>query len=518
MILLLFISFIITYGTWFIIHTYYAPYHLPAYLTFLSPRIWPWVSDIPTGPFQQWIALPIVTGILAACIYLGFVLSKTQKISFRVFCLILYVLCLVEVISFLYLTPNGIGHIALQAKSVMNIIWLPIHSLINFHPEFRNLSMLNKVRYIFTVWGATYATPTYQGSTHPPMFTVIGFALYLVSKYLFTPLQSFLTVNGIHYIAFGWGVIVTLINATLIIIVSYIAKIIFSEKIGRLTGVMGLTLPFVLFFVNAVMEGIPTVFLAAGILLLLLTAQYFARKNVKPGKTVSFGLAIGVCFIIAAQFSYGFAVPISSFLLCFSTLLFSMNRKQLFILFAGIALPAFAYFVFEYFISSGQSFWILRSFSITGHLNTLLDTFRPYPVSQISNFVVMSVMGGILWLPVVITCAIYSLKRLVIMIKPDAVNPDNTPPVRRYYIVAVSLCFLYLLLQKAVRLEVERTWFWFFFPAWALAGLYIGPWSRYVKQKISKYIRIPINNPFIYLLAIQAIISIILATQIQDYY
>ena len=511
-LILFFFSLISTYALWYLIARFYVFQHFPGYGVFLSPRSWGGIDIVTTNVFSEWGALIAFTILLGLIWYLGYVCINRKKIMFKWFLVFLYISSLALVFSELFFSPSGIKHIDLQVKSNMNIAWIAIHEIYNF-TNFRTLPILGKIQYFYTTIGSTSSKLSYGGTSHPPFFLLFSFILYVIAQYAFPFLKTISVTNNVHPIAFSWGIIVTLINALLIPLTTMIAREISTEKIAKLTGLSLLILPSFIMHTNSVMEGIPTVFTGLGILYLLRAYKKLSHDPSSPpiSLMIKYGGLTGLFFTIAAQFTYGHVVPIVASI---SALLILVNKKSLKTIWAFIlelSVAPIIYFTFEYLISSGRSFYILRAFNASSQIYAMLDKFRPYPMAQVSNFVIMSVMGGILWLPIVL----YSMWNTLLMIKSRLLrkSPSRYSPIQ-YMTLSISIMLLVLCIQRTTRLEVERTWIWFFFPVWSLIGVFMKKIHEELQSKT--FMR---NIPtFASMMLLQTIITIFILTYVQDYY
>jgi len=87
-----------------------------------------------------------------------------------------------------------------------------------------------------------------------------------------------------------------------------------------------------------------------------------------------------------------------------------------------------------------------------------------------------------------------------------------------YFLFFGSLaCSVFLILQRTVRLEVERTWHWYFFCVWPLSFLILrGAQVAYQKYHGEKR---PIHFKIKFLmLSLQMVVTWVLVLSFQDYY
>lgn len=511
-IILFFASLVTTYTLWYLIARFYVFQHFPGYGVFLSPRSWGGIDIITTNVFNEWGALIIFIVLLGIIWLLGYTLFCRKTISFKWFLIFLYISSLILIFSELFFSPSGIKHVDLQVKSNMNIAWIAIHEIYNF-TDFRTLPVLQRATFFYTTIGSTTSKLSYGGTSHPPFFLLFSFILYVVAQYAFPFLKTVSTVYNMHPVAFSWGIIVTLINALLIPFTTMIAKEISTEKIAKLTGLSILILPSFIMHTNSVMEGIPTVFTALGILYLLRTYKRLedTQRQLSVSKMIIYGALTGLFFTLAAQFTYGHVIPMVASISAFLILVNKKSPRLIRAFFCGLLIVPITYLLFEYVISSGTSFYILRAFNASAQIYTLLDKFRPYPMAQVSNLVIMSVMGGILWLPIVL----YSVWETILLIKSWFLRtfPSRYSPIQ-FMTLSITIMLLILCIQRTTRLEVERTWIWFFFPVWSLIGVFMKKIHEELQSKT--FMR---NIPtFASMMLLQTIITIFILTYVQDYY
>jgi len=430
----------------------------------------------------------------------------------------MYGLALIVVFLFLFLTPHGLHHIELQATSINNGIWYSLNALYAM-PASHNASPLGKVQYIFQVLCSSEAGYTLPGTTHPAGIFLVAFSILAVAKFISLDLMG----GDIHSLGMAWGILVTLLNTLLIPIVMTMAKEAYSEKLGKWTGVFMLTIPSVCFYFCAMLDGIASLLLAMGILFLVYALKYDYQQDSKKNRNVYlyYGLGAGAFFTLAAQMTFGHAMPILALLAAFYLLERKSGVKRLLAFSLGLMIPVALYFIFEYWVSAGKSLWIVRAFAITKIVEHGLDVAKPYPLAQVANFVVMLVMGGILFLPVLGYICVVMGKIVaggLMKTKPDA---SNELSIKRFLIIATFIMLLMLLFQRTVRLEVERIWHWFFIPVWSLMGIFF-PSSQVVLERL-----FPLNGPItinkvwlapLVLCVVQLLVTVVLAMSIQDYY
>lgn len=175
-----------------------------------------------------------------------------------------------------------------------------------------------------------------------------------------------------------------------------------------------------------------------------------------------------------------------------------------------------SYFLFEYLVSGGKVFYVGMALERAQAVTAGLES-RPYPLSQVANLIVMSVMGGIVLFPSAILSLGSGLTIAKNIIGNSPVRFAGKKRIRNYMLFSVFVMVLLLLFQKTVRLEVERTWHWFFLPAWALMG-----YLFYGVQIFSRRLfpsRKELGSLAVLLFClVQLAITVVLAMSIQDYY
>jgi hypothetical protein len=129
----------------------------------------------------------------------------------------------------------------------------------------------------------------------------------------------------------------------------------------------------------------------------------------------------------------------------------------------------------------------------------------------------MAVMGGVLFLPALLFSAASCVPRVV---RRLARPPRGLKAARRdMLLIAFSFMFVFLAVQKTVRLEVERTWHWFFVPGWMLMGYFLPGAALAARRSV---ISLAPGRAWAYafmgLLLAQLLMTLALAMCIQDYY
>lgn len=488
-------------------------------------------NDLPSQVFRQWKELSIMAPLLLIIIYFAYWIGIKKNVSFWKYLISIYFLGLLVEVLFLLLTPHGFSHVALQAESINNggfySVWVIFqHGFDIDRSDFVGMGLqekvclifqhgfdliIDRVRYIFQCLGANNSGYTIPGTTHPPggflMLAGIGF------------LAMFISSNP----ALGWGIIVTILNTLLIPVIAIISKEAFSERIGKFTGIMLLTIPSVCIHFCAMFDVVMSVFTALGALFLIYGLKYIYNDELegtpKYVKELLYGLGCGTFFTIAAQGTYGHAIPILAFLLSFLFLVKKDDAKRVGILTVGIIVPAFIYFVFEYYISDGKSFWPVRALNIVSLVGDGLAQARPFPLAYFANFIIISIFGGILFLPTILYLILSAIDIAVKTYKKKFVICNKNHLIRKFLALSAFFMFLFLLSQTTVRLEVERTWHWFLAAVWPLMGVFFISANTATKRLF------PLRKKFIdawyaplILCYIQMFITVILAMCIMDYY
>ena len=515
--LLIPMSAIITASAYYLFeHVFYVrpDMNMAGYGVFLAPRFLGVMNDLPSGVFTEWFELLWVLPTLMLVVSFACWLGVERGLSFRRFSWVLYVLTLLVALLFLFLTPHGLLHISMQTQSINNGIWSAFETLRNT-PAFNDVGVVAKARYIFQVLGSNQAGYTIPGTTHPPGLFLVMYAILDTAKLISNRLGG-----DSQTLAATWGVLVTVINALLVPVTMSLAKEAYSEEVGRWTGIFMLTIPSVCIHFAAIGDGIASLFLATAMLFMVYAVKldFDECSNHALVRSMGCGLGAGLFLTLAAQMTYGHAFPILALVLTFYFVKRRSNLRSLSAVTLGLAIPAVLYFVFEYWISSGTSFWVVRALAITNLVGTGLDVVRPYPLVQVANFVVMSVMGGLLFLPVLIYISFEVIRNAANWWRQATPDMASETAVRRFLFIATFLMLLLLLTQTTVRLEVERTWHWFFIPAWSLMGIFILS-TRTVAKRLfpGASEKVLLWVPLV-LCGGQLMVTILLAMSIQDYY
>jgi len=475
---------------------------------FLAPRYYGGQNDLPSGVFDSWTQLLIFGSLSFLILTFGFFLSRRKNLPFVRFLIIIYLLALGMEACFLTLTANGFEQLALQSRSINNGTWSSIQWL-SSNPNFAGHSNLEKLQYIFVVLGGNNAGYTIPGTTHPPGSFLLGIELYHLAQLLPFP------------VAYGWGIIVSLLNTMLVIVVGLLSRDIFSDSIARRTCLMLIVVPSAVMHFCAVGAGIPALLVALGALVMVNALKYLRRLPAGNADITSlflYGLAAGTAFTLAAQVDYGIAFPILALIISFSLLIHSISWRDKAVFFSGLLLAPVLYFIFEYYVSGGQLFYPIRALRITKSVGEGLASSRPYPLTQFANFVVMSVMGGLLFLPTLYFVLNDLVKRVrcafIHLVLPSHSDRDS---VRTFIVLATTLMFAFLVTQSTVFLEVERTWFWFFPFVWSLMGIFLLA-LRVTARRLFPQSSFARNWTDWVFYASQLGVSIVLAMVIMDYY
>ena len=234
-------------------------------------------------------------------------------------------------------------------------------------------------------------------------------------------------------------------------------------------------------------------------------------------KLYFYGLYSGFAFTLAAQFSYGHIIPILALIISFSLLILLIRWRETIAFWAGLLIASALYFIFEYYVSGGQSFYPIRAFRIANSVKQGLAG-RPYPITQFANFVVMSIMGGFLFLPTLYSVLINFIKEIKRTIT-HLVLPRHSDrnSIRLFALMSTMAMLAFLLTQSTVRLEVERTFIWFFPFVWSLMGIFQLAFRVTARGLFPKsYLVSGLADWMI--CALQLFVSIVLAMVRQDYY
>lgn len=468
-------------------------------------------NDLAFSLFGAWRALAVVVPSLIVITYSAYSIAISRRISFRVFLLSTYILCFLVELLFLFITtPEGLAHIANQTRSINNGIYLGLQQLtgqLTAH-GIKDVLSLDSMRHLYGEMYARIVPGTYPfvGSTHPPGIFVLTYLVYDLGVALF-PFLSHDTARG---------VVVALINTSAIIVMGLIAKEMFSERIARLSCVMMLCLPSVALHFLVMIDGIASVFIGLGILFLIYALNAITASSRRVH--MFYGVVAGACLTLAAQFTFGHALPILAVLAAFIILSGDIvSQKMRMLQFAAaLSIAPTSYFLFEYLVSNGKVFYVAMALERAQTVTNGLES-RPYPLSQAANLVVMSVMGGVVLFPSAALSLGSGFTIIRNLIGKQSVRFTGKKRIRNYMLFSVFVMVLLLLFQKTVRLEVERTWHWFFLPSWALMGYLLYGIQVFFRRLFPS--RKGFGNSAVLLFClVQLAITVVLAMSIQDYY
>lgn len=512
---------------------------------------------LPSGIFTQWKELSMVFPLVLLLISLLYYYGIKKNIRFIQFLFLSYIISLIIEFSFTLLTHNRITHIAMQAITVNNGIWYSLHKLSSL---LQDKSFYEQILYIYQVLCSNNAPYTIPGTTHPGGVFLIFGIIFTVSSFLSSLVMSLISFFHMNYLRdsflgdfavryipeissknyfgvyskatfyyFGfkavfWGVLVTIINTTLIPVISLIMKEIFTDKMARLGTIFLVIVPSVTFHFCAMGDIFGSLFLGLGILFLVKVIKLPIKNDESLFfRLFTYGLFAGFTFTMAAQMTFGHVFPILSLLLVLYSIMIikKIDFKDIFYFTIAMSVAPLLYFIFEFIVSDGKSFYFLRGLFIASQVGEGLDKMRPFPLAYFANFLILFVIGGILFAPVIS----YILLKVSMNIKTIFQKRNITQAILTwpafYFIIYSSFIMLVLLMtQKAVRLETERTWHWFFVPIWALMPIFIECTDVSIKKLFSAdndYLAGK-NIGFGILLTIQIFITFILSMSIQDYY
>ena len=503
---------------------------------FLYPRYFPPANDLPSGVFPLWqkstqiMLLQYGFIIFAAFITAYFFIYRKVR-SLSKFMLCVYLLALLIIFMFLRFTPHGFGHIERQATSINNGMRYAMVKLFSpdkgmwSSPDSRmwttsakslsesvpsgmgkaEVSLIKKLTYLFNTFYGNEVNYTVLGSTHPLGNFAVAFIIFKIAS---------IFPNS----AIAWGIIVTLINTITVVIIGLIAGYAFSKRIGKLTAIMMLTIPSVVMHFCAMIDVITSLFTAIGFLIMAITIKkLYSQPEYQTVNFLRLGLLTGLPFFAAAQMNYGNMIPITLSLLSFFVVTFKQIKRLTPYILGLLFLPV-VYLVFEFLISSGKSCYPVRAMAVARFVGNYLN-FRPYGPSQFANFTVLFVMGGILYLPTIINSVQFTLIAITSFFKRNisANAPANyRRKIRTFLSFIVAGTLFYLLVQKSIRLEVERILHWVFICVWPLMGVYFISLRVVFKRLFNR--QISSTLPLLVLGLAQLTLSIVLALCIQDYY
>lgn len=468
---------------------------------FLLPRYTLSQNDIKAFVFNRWdilFELAIFISIVVIVIY-----KKQQyaKWSFKKFLFIVFICNILIELAFTLLPLNGFNHIGIQAASINNGMYIASHS---FHDKLiqygiNDFFSLEWLRYLYINMYSTIKFGAYPfvGATHPP-------GIFILTRPL-----SFLTPTG-------WGLVVGFINSLSIVLLGFIIKDAFSERMAKLTCIYFLLIPTVCIHSFSVIDGIPSVLVALAIFVIARELKNYKQQCFYGH--ITNGLIVGLVLTLAAQFTFGHAFPIFALLAAFYLTIRDMqidNRGYRIFLLSVLIFP-FLYFIFEYLISDGKVFYISLALERVKTVNAGLSS-RQYPASQIANWIVMSVMGGIAFLPIVLSVLSKGPKLVYMAIHGNVKKIHSKKDVKKFVILSVFFMTIFLVTQSAVRLEVERTWHWFFLPTLLLTP-YIFYGVSIVNRRLYPTHTTRRFQHMLIIFLLQMTITLTLAISIQDYY
>lgn len=441
---------------------------------FLTPRYFPPMNDLFTSIFRNWSVLPPLLAIYAVGIWSLNSAIKNTNLNFFYYLILLYIVSLIFVLAFHFFSPLGFDHLAKNSASINNGIVVGVLQLKSNIGWF-DASPMQKLIFLIKNIFPTDCHFTIIGWTHPWGGTLVAAILHSFSEFIH-PRNS----------ALAFGMIITAFNNLLIPLVAILIKQNAGEFWARKSSLFLLFVPSVLFHISSMYDIVATVLIA----FLLLLTFYLLRTPLTKKRMFYWMIVWSSVAILVAQWTYGEAIPLTVLFIFLCT---KIDKKFIAALFLGVLCPVLLYFGVEYFLSSGQSFYIKRAISCVTRLGAFQVEARPYPLSQVANFTIISIMGGVLFLP----SFVFSLMRLV----RKTPNIDSS---REFEYASLLLTILYLILLLFIRtpLEVERTWHWIFLFSWILTG-------RLLKEVKEYYWTIVI---------FQVGITLALALTIQDYY
>ena len=478
---------------------------------FLTARSHLEMNDMKFTKFSEWQRLAVIVPLLIGITCLAYIVALNRRISFWIFLLFVYILCILVEILFLFITTrDGLTHIAIQTRSINNGIYLGIEQVTKQLAShgIKDFISINSMQYFYGEMYANIGPGSYPfvGSTHPPGIFIIIYLVYHLGLVLF----PFLDPDAAR------GMMVALINTSTIIIMGLIVKEMFSERIARLSCVMLLCLPTVAIHFMSVIDGVGSVFIGIGILFLIYAMKAITLSS--PRLNILYGVGAGLALTLSAQFTFGHAFPIFAILIGFfiSTDYINSEKKKLIQFVAALIIAPASYFIFEYLVSNGKVFYVALALERVKTVTNGLDS-RPYPLSQVANFIVMFVMGGIVMFPTVMLSLGGGLTIARNLLGTQTLQLNSKKRIRNYMLYSVFIMFFLLLIQKTVRLEVERTWHWFFLPVWTLMG-YQFYGIKIIFRRLFPTKKEYSNLSLLMYFIIQLTITVVLSMSIMDYY
>lgn len=463
------------------------------------------MNDISSVVYSQWLQLALISSLFFLVIYISYWLAVKKNISFRIFLFVIYIATIIVTFLFLFLATGELEHFTKQVTSINNGIYYSTNTL--FSKDMGLTDVLERVRYIFSDLSSNNSGYTIPGTTHPPgvflISAVVGFFANLIS-------DDF---------SLGWGIVVTSINALLIPVVMLISREAFSERIAKLTGIFMITVPSVCMHFSAMFDVIFSLSVMLGSLFLIYGLKYaIDGENKNLIKMLNFGIISGLFFIIAAQGTYGHVVPILAFISSF-ILLVRKDGRLIIIFFIGMAIPVVLYFIFEFYMSSGRSFWPVRALNIVDIVGDGLIESRPFPLAYFANFIIIFTIGGILVFPTIMYVVYSTFMLFKRMYLQSLTVLSQEQLMRNFLVLSVFLMTLFLLMQTTVRLEVERTWHWYLSAVWPLIGIFYIAFSAFLERIFM--LKNVLNEEYygsLVLIYFQALITLVLSISIMDYY
>ena len=456
------------------------------------------MNDLPTAPFTSYATLLLV-GLAVACMAAGAYFLVKLRLQWWKVLLGSYLLTVFVGIIFLFLTPRGFFHLAIQARSINNGLYTSIAGLSLDNQHFRSLGIVQRLQYIFIDLFGTDKPYTIPGTTHPPGGFIIGFLIAGISKLL--------RIGG--DVGLSWGIIVGLVNCIIVPVLISVSRRVYGRRIAVWTIPAVIFVPSVTMHFFSIIDGLASLFILTALIFLLkgITEQLqFTGK-----RSIRYFFLSGFMMTLAAQMTYGHALPIAAMVIAFVFVFirFRLGMKEMAIGLIFIAAPAILYFVFEALISGGKSFWIARAIKISTNVGDFLQTVRPYPISQIGNFVLLGIFGGLYFFPALVSFP----EQFIISVQNRVVGGRHVQ--RSAYTLAIGLSFLALAASRAVHLEAERTWHWIMVLVWPATGL--------LSVSLERIFRIlGFNNSkiraFCLMAAPQILISLALGVLVIDYY
>ena len=457
------------------------------------------MNDLPTAPFTSYATLLLV-GLAVACMAAGaYFLVKLRLQWWKVLLGILpfdgfrwYHFSLSY--SARILSPGNSGEVNQQWT-----LYEYRHGLSLDNQHFRSLGIVQRLQYIFIDLFGTDKPYTIPGTTHPPGGFIIGFLIAGISKLL--------RIGG--DVGLSWGIIVGLVNCIIVPVLISVSRRVYGRRIAVWTIPAVIFVSSVTMHFFSIIDGLASLFILTALIFLLkgITEQLqFTGK-----RSIRYFFLSGFMMTLAAQMTYGHALPIAAMVIAFVFVFirFRLGMKEMAIGLIFIAAPAILYFVFEALISGGKSFWIARAIKISTNVGDFLQTVRPYPISQIGNFVLLGIFGGLYFFPALVSFP----EQFIISVQNRVVGGRHVQ--RSAYTLAIGLSFLALAASRAVHLEAERTWHWIMVLVWPATGL--------LSVSLERIFRIlGFNNSkiraFCLMAAPQILISLALGVLVIDYY